>query len=62
MLVVTRRDGEAIVITPEGGPEIKVVMIRNSGSTARVGVIAPPSVAIDREEIHLKKREGKRRG
>lgn len=62
MLVVTRKDGEALVITPEGGPEIKVVMIHNSGNTARMGIIAPKSVTIDREEIHLKKREGRRHG
>jgi peptidylprolyl isomerase len=48
MLVLTRRIGEKIVI--EGGISVTVVAIR--GDKARLGINAPPSVRVDRSEIH----------
>ena len=47
MLVLTRRVGETIVI--EGGIRITVLEIR--GYCVRLGVTAPPSVRVDREEV-----------
>jgi peptidylprolyl isomerase len=48
MLVLTRRIGEQIVI--DGVITVKVVAIR--GDTARLGISAPPSVIVDRSEVH----------
>jgi carbon storage regulator len=51
MLVLTRRPGETVVI----GKEIQVVILAVNGAQVRVGISAPPSVTVDREEIHLRK-------
>jgi carbon storage regulator len=48
MLVLTRRIGEKIVI--DGGITVTVVAIR--GDKVRLGVNAPPSVLVDRSEVH----------
>ena len=48
MLVLTRRIGEQIVI--DGVITVKVVAIR--GDTARLGICAPPSILVDRSEVH----------
>lgn len=51
MLVLTRRPGETVVI----GKEIQVVILSVNGAQVRVGISAPPSVTVDREEIYLRK-------
>jgi carbon storage regulator len=48
MLVLTRRQGEAIVI----GQGIKVVVVSLGPNRVKLGIEAPPEVRIDREEIH----------
>ena len=48
MLVLTRRIGEQIVI--DNGITITVVAIR--GDKVRLGISAPPSVRVDRSEVH----------
>lgn len=48
MLVLTRRAAEEIVI--EGG--IRIVILGLDGNRARIGIVAPPSVRVDRKEIH----------
>jgi len=48
MLVLTRRIGETIVI--DGVISVTVTAIR--GDKARLGVSAPPSVRVDRSEVH----------
>ena len=48
MLVLTRRVGEQIVI--DGKILITVTAI--TGNKVRIGVTAPDSVRVDREEIH----------
>jgi carbon storage regulator CsrA len=48
MLVLTRRIGEQIVI--DGVISVTVVAIR--GDKARLGISAPPSVRVDRSEVH----------
>jgi carbon storage regulator len=48
MLVLTRRPGEEIVI--DGNIRVTVVSVR--GDHIRIGIEAPPSVVVDRQEIH----------
>jgi carbon storage regulator len=48
MLVLTRRIGEAIVIDGD----IRVTVVSVKGDKVRLGVDAPDSVRVDREEIH----------
>ena len=47
MLIITRRPGEKIML----GDEIVVEVIEVSGSSVRVGIAAPKSVPVYREEI-----------
>lgn len=47
MLILSRRPGDAILI--DGG--IRVVVLANEGGTVRLGIEAPDSVGIVREEI-----------
>ena len=46
MLVLTRRSGESILI----GEEIRIRVLRASGSRVRIGIEAPPDVRIIREK------------
>ena len=48
MLVLTRRIGEQIVI--DGVISVTVAAIR--GDRIRIGISAPPSVRVDRSEVH----------
>ena len=52
MLVLTRRPGEQIVI--DGNIRITLVSIR--GDRVRLGIEAPPTVTVDRQEIHERRR------
>lgn len=49
MLILTRKPGESLYI----GDEIKVTLMEIKGNQVRVGVDAPPTVRIYREEIYL---------
>jgi carbon storage regulator len=51
MLVLTRKVDEAIVIAGK----VRVVVAEVRGETVRLGVQAPHHIAVDREEIHLRK-------
>jgi carbon storage regulator len=51
MLILTRRPGESICI----GEDIKVTVIFVKGYQVRIGIEAPREVAVDREEIALRK-------
>jgi len=53
MLVLTRRLGEEIVI--DGKIRVKVVMVQ--GEKVRLGITAPPSVPVDRSEVHQQRAE-----
>jgi carbon storage regulator len=53
VLVMTRRAGETIIIAGN----IQVHILGINGSQVRVGVDAPKSVTVDREEIHQRKLE-----
>jgi carbon storage regulator len=56
MLVLTRRVGERLRI----GPDIEVVVLEVRGREARLGITAPASVPIHREEIYLKLQQAAR--
>jgi carbon storage regulator len=47
LLIITRRPGEKIML----GDEIVIEVIEVSGSSVRVGIAAPRSVPVYREEI-----------
>ena len=53
MLVLTRNIGEEIVV--DGDIVITVVAVQ--GNKVRLGVTAPPSVVVDRREIHERRKE-----
>jgi len=48
MLVLSRRSGEEIVI----GGNIHVTVLSVQGDRVRLGITAPRSVAVDRQEVH----------
>jgi len=53
MLVLTRRLGESVVI--DGGIQVTVVAVQ--GDKVRLGIVAPPSVRVDRKEVHDRRAE-----
>lgn len=53
MLVLTRRVGEEIVI--DGNIRVMVVSIK--GDKVRLGISAPPSITVDRKEVHDRRGE-----
>jgi carbon storage regulator len=50
MLVLTRRPGESIII----GNGIKLTVVSVGPGRVKLGVEAPPSVRVDRAEIHAR--------
>lgn len=59
MLILTRRVGEAVVI----GEEVTVTVLGVKGNQVRIGVNAPKSVTVHRDEIFERiknEREGER--
>ncbi|RKO66887.1 carbon storage regulator CsrA [Desulfofundulus salinus] len=48
MLVLTRKKGQSLVI----GRDIRVVVVEVNGDAVRIGIEAPPEVAVYREEIY----------
>jgi len=51
MLILTRREGESIVI----GKDIVVTVLSVRGTQVRIGVAAPANVVVDREEVAQRK-------
>lgn len=54
VLSVTRRVGEVIRI----GDDITVTVLAIKGSQARIGIAAPGSVSVHREEVYVRLRNG----
>lgn len=50
MLVLTRRPGESIYI----GNGIKLTVVTIGPGRVKIGIEAPPTVRIDREEVHTR--------
>ena len=50
MLILTRRIGESIHI----GDDVKLTVLENDGSQVRIGIAAPKSVPVHREEIYYR--------
>ncbi len=57
MLVLTRKMGESVTI----GDDIKISVIDIKGRQVRLGIEAPKSMTIHREEIYAKIQEENRR-
>ena len=53
MLILTRQVGEEIVI--DGN--IRVIVTAVKGNKVRLGISAPPSVPVDRKEVHERRAE-----
>ena len=53
MLVLTRKNGQEIVIDGQ----IRVVIVSVKGNRVRIGISAPPEVRVDREEVHQRVNE-----
>ena len=47
MLILSRRVGESVVI----GDDVSITVLRVKGNQVRLGVNAPKSVAVQREEV-----------
>jgi carbon storage regulator CsrA len=58
MLILTRRPQEALVI----GDDVTVIVLGVHGSQVRIGVNAPKSVTVHREEVYERIRAGEQRG
>ncbi len=56
MLVLSRRCGESVTI----GPDIRVVVLGVKSGQVRLGIEAPPAVAVHREEVYVRIQEENR--
>lgn len=48
MLILTRKIGETIII----GDDVRVTVISTQGNQIKIGIEAPISIPVHREEIH----------
>jgi carbon storage regulator len=51
MLILTRKPGESLMI----GEGIRVTILQVRGNQVRVGVVAPTTFTVDREEVFLRR-------
>ncbi len=54
MLILTRRIGETVMI----GDDIAITVLRVKGNQVRLGVDAPKTVSVQRQEIHQRIQNG----
>ena len=57
MLVLTRKSGETITI----GDDIKIYIQEIRGNQVKIGIKAPPQVAVHREEVYIRIQDENRR-
>ena len=57
MLILTRKSGESITI----GDDVKITVVEVKGKQIRIGIDAPRSYMIHREEVYLNIQEENRR-
>ena len=57
MLILTRKSGESITI----GDDVKITVVEVKGKQVRIGIDAPRSYMIPREEVYLSIQEENRR-
>jgi len=57
MLILTRKSGESITI----GDDVKVTVVEVKGKQVRIGIDAPRSYTIHREEVYISIQEENRR-
>ena len=57
MLILTRKSGESITI----GDDVKITVVEVKGKQVRIGIDAPRSYMIPREEVYLNIQEENRR-
>jgi carbon storage regulator len=57
MLVLSRKAGEAITIGANA--DIKIVLLETKGNSVKIGITAPKTVPVHREEIYEKIRAAK---
>jgi carbon storage regulator CsrA len=62
MLLLTRREGERVIVTVPGHGQIVVKLIAVEGRKARLGFSAPKGVEIMREELVERPETGERPG
>lgn len=56
MLILSRKMGQAIILTTAAGEEIRIVPTVVREGQVHLGFEAPSSVVVDREEIHERKK------
>lgn len=61
MLILTRRVGEKLMIDLGKGAPIEVIVLGVKGNQVRIGVVAPKSVPVHREEIYNRIQSGSQR-
>jgi carbon storage regulator len=54
MLIVTRKLGESVII----GADVTVTVVSIKGNQVRIGVAAPKTVSVHREEVHERLKNG----
>ena len=57
MLILTRKSGESITI----GDDVKITVVEVKGKQVRIGIDAPRSYMIHREEVYLNIQDENRR-
>jgi carbon storage regulator len=58
MLILTRRVGESVVI----GEDVTVTVLGVKGNQVRIGINAPKTVTVHREEIYERIKSGRTQG